>query len=271
TLKETRALAEARKSPSNKGTLTFEVDECFGRIIGKDSQWFITKGGCVMRKYAKLDGTTWKKQPDLLKIDIISKTTKISNKNKKNRSLNEFPPTVGTLSLARRVDMNELRAEEDTWSCTAATICLKKLGYIPGHIKGRSASTKKILENVNLRSELKIAIKVMYLPHILLAAMASSRRIVSILATGAKTSSKSMPCSFGTLSLARRVDMSRKEGKEVSEIDQFKMAHYSKKRKGMINEKANIIWNELRAEEATSSCTPAEICFKKLGLQFLDI
>ncbi|GJV89689.1 Myb domain protein 62 [Tanacetum coccineum] len=144
----------------------------------------------------------------------------------------------------------------------------------------------------------QIAIKVMYLPHILLAAMASSRRIVSILATGAKTSSKSMPCSFdcevvvllkisnknkknrslnefpptvGTLSLARRVDMSRREGKEVSEIDQFKMAHYSKKRKGMINEKANIIWNELRAEEATLSCTPAEICLKKLGLQFLDI
>ncbi|GJX62115.1 hypothetical protein Tco_0295015 [Tanacetum coccineum] len=52
--------------------------------------------------------------------------------------------------------LNELRAEEDTWSCTAATICLKKLGYIPGHIKGRSASTKKILENVNLRSELKV-------------------------------------------------------------------------------------------------------------------
>lgn len=28
-----------------------------------------------MRKYAKLDGTTWKKQPESLKTDIIIKTT----------------------------------------------------------------------------------------------------------------------------------------------------------------------------------------------------
>ncbi|GKB56326.1 Myb domain protein 62 [Tanacetum coccineum] len=77
TRKETRALGEIRKSRLNKGSLVFEVDESFGRIIGKNSQVFITKGGCVMRKYAKLDGTTWKKQPDLLKTDIISKTTLI--------------------------------------------------------------------------------------------------------------------------------------------------------------------------------------------------
>ncbi|GJU35446.1 hypothetical protein Tco_1183800 [Tanacetum coccineum] len=125
TRKETRALGETRKSQLNKGSLVFEVDESFGRIIGKNSQGFITKGGCVMRKYAKLDGTTWKKQPDLLKIDIISKTT------------------------------NDLQAEEATSSCTSAEICLKKLGHLPGHIKGRSASTKQILETVNLRSELK--------------------------------------------------------------------------------------------------------------------
>ncbi|GKB06381.1 Myb domain protein 62 [Tanacetum coccineum] len=59
---------------------------------------------------------------------------KISGKDKKNRSKNLVPPTVGTRSLARRVD---------------------ELGHLPGHIKGRSASTKQILETVNLRSELK--------------------------------------------------------------------------------------------------------------------
>ncbi|GKB70504.1 hypothetical protein Tco_0931916, partial [Tanacetum coccineum] len=48
--KETRALGETRKSRLNKGSLVFEVDESFGRIIGKNSQGFITKGGCVMRK-----------------------------------------------------------------------------------------------------------------------------------------------------------------------------------------------------------------------------
>ena len=52
----------------------FEVDECSGKIVGEDAQRFITKGGCVMRKFAKLDGTTWKKQPDSLKKDIITKT-----------------------------------------------------------------------------------------------------------------------------------------------------------------------------------------------------
>nr|GEX09984.1 protein STRUBBELIG-receptor family 8 [Tanacetum cinerariifolium] len=34
-------------------------------------------GGCVMRKFAKLDGTTWKNQPDLLKRDIITKFVNI--------------------------------------------------------------------------------------------------------------------------------------------------------------------------------------------------
>ncbi|GKE60264.1 hypothetical protein Tco_1510631, partial [Tanacetum coccineum] len=35
---------------------------------------------------------------------------------------------------------------------------------------------------------------------------------------------------------------SRREGKEVLEIDQYKMAHFSKKIKGMINKKATTIW-----------------------------
>ncbi|GKC76291.1 Myb domain protein 62, partial [Tanacetum coccineum] len=81
-----------------------------------------------------------------------------------------------------------------------------------------------------------------------------------------KNRSKNLvPPTVGTRSLARRVDESRREGKEVSEIEQYKMAHYSKKLKGMINEEADTIWNDLQAEEATSSCTSAEICLKKLG------
>ncbi|GJV30951.1 hypothetical protein Tco_1391351 [Tanacetum coccineum] len=74
TQKETRALSETRKIRLNKKNLGFEVDDCSGRIVGDDSQRFITKGGCVMKKFAKLDGTTWKKQPDLLKRDIITKS-----------------------------------------------------------------------------------------------------------------------------------------------------------------------------------------------------
>ncbi|GJW87869.1 Myb domain protein 62 [Tanacetum coccineum] len=207
TRKETRALGKTRKSRLNKGSLVFEVDESFGRIIGKNSQGFITKGGCVMRKYAKLDGTTWKKQPDLLKTDIISKTTENSNfdfKCTRMRSAmssqlgyqhrnhqyklhihyKEYETMEEAMTHPRREGKevleikqykmahyskrlkgmineeadtiwNDLQAEEATSSCTSAEICLKKLGHLPGHIKGRSASTKQILETVNLRSELK--------------------------------------------------------------------------------------------------------------------
>ncbi|GKB78960.1 hypothetical protein Tco_0945855 [Tanacetum coccineum] len=102
TRKETRALGETRKSCLNKKNLAFEVDDCSGRIVGDDSQRFITKGGCVMRKFAKLDGTTWKNQPDLLKRDIITKSV-----------------------------------------------------HIPGHIKGRSASTTNILGNEKLKLDLE--------------------------------------------------------------------------------------------------------------------
>ncbi|GKA29564.1 Myb domain protein 62 [Tanacetum coccineum] len=87
-----------------------------------------------------------------------------------------------------------------------------------------------------------------------------------------KNRSKNLvPPTVGTRPFARRVDESKREGKEVSEIEQYKMAHYSKKLKGMINEEADTIWvilmmqNDLQAEEATSSCTSAEICLKKLG------
>ncbi|GJV01832.1 hypothetical protein Tco_1335401 [Tanacetum coccineum] len=204
TRKETRALGETRKIRLNKGSLVFEVDESFGRIIGKNSQGFITKGGCVMRKYAKLDGTTWKKQPDLLITDIISKTTensdfdfkctrmrsamssqlgyqhrnhqyklhlhykeyetmeeamthppkgievsdwvllcerfasedfqKISEKNKKNRSKNLVPPTVGTRSLARRVDEVSSAGEKEKnfqkLNNTNGTLSKKLKGWI---------------------------------------------------------------------------------------------------------------------------------------------
>ncbi|GKB24804.1 hypothetical protein Tco_0864205, partial [Tanacetum coccineum] len=79
TRKESRALSANRKSRFNQRKLYFEIDDCAGRIVGDDSQTFITKGGCVVRECAVFDGRTWKKQPDLLKEDIISKTTEHSN------------------------------------------------------------------------------------------------------------------------------------------------------------------------------------------------
>ncbi|CAH1422178.1 unnamed protein product [Lactuca virosa] len=58
--------------------------------------------------------------------------------------------------------------------------------------------------------------------------------------------------------------MKKKEGEEVSFIERYKIGHFSKKKNQMINEKAGGIWNELLNEKASSSCSPAEICMKKL-------
>nr|GFB63723.1 myb domain protein 62 [Tanacetum cinerariifolium] len=68
----------------------------------------------------------------------------------------------------------------------------------------------------------------------------------------------------GTKSVARRIHMKKKQGKEVTTIGGYKIAHWSKKKKEMINDKATEIWSDLQNEEASSSCTPAEICIEKL-------
>nr|GFA75936.1 myb domain protein 62 [Tanacetum cinerariifolium] len=72
TWKETRALSATKRNRLNTRKLVFEVDDCAGRIVGEDSQTFITKGGCLVRESAKFNGTTWRKQQPLLKADIIS-------------------------------------------------------------------------------------------------------------------------------------------------------------------------------------------------------
>lgn len=89
------------------------------------------------------------------------------------------------------------------------------------------------------------------------------------------------------------MNQKRRQGQEVTAIDQYKIAHYSERKNKMVNEKADEIWvffycleyksnflnayvveiisfyysvmqNELQYDEATSSSTPAEICLKKL-------
>ncbi|GKD81024.1 hypothetical protein Tco_1347863, partial [Tanacetum coccineum] len=74
TRKETRALSANKKSIFNQRKLGFEIDDYEGHIVGDDSQTFIPKGGCVVRECVVFDGSTWKKQHDLLKEDIICKT-----------------------------------------------------------------------------------------------------------------------------------------------------------------------------------------------------
>ncbi|CAH1452996.1 unnamed protein product [Lactuca virosa] len=81
---------------------------------------------------------------------------KVSIRNKKNKSFNQVPPAVGTISIAMIVDMNEFLNEEASSSCSPAEICMKKLHRIPGYINGRSVSTKQVLGTEKLQMELEL-------------------------------------------------------------------------------------------------------------------
>ena len=54
------------------------------------------------------------------------------------------------------VVQHDLENEEANSSSTPAEICIEKLGYIPGHLKGRSASKRNILANESLQRELQL-------------------------------------------------------------------------------------------------------------------
>lgn len=64
-----------KKKRKDGGPLTIEIDECAGRIVGKDSQNIISKAGCVVRQYGQFDGSGWKKQKQAVKEEIISNCT----------------------------------------------------------------------------------------------------------------------------------------------------------------------------------------------------
>ena len=54
----TRNITLARKREDNE-TLTIEVDPSIRRIVGKDSQYFISESGCVVRKFGRLNVDKW--------------------------------------------------------------------------------------------------------------------------------------------------------------------------------------------------------------------
>ncbi|XP_071938605.1 uncharacterized protein [Coffea arabica] len=116
---------------------------------------------------------------------------KISERNKQNRAKNDCYTTVGTKSLARvvekkkrkedvelsEIDMFELsrkskksgglvndkaketldkmRELQATTSMTSKEICEQELGYVPGHIRGRSATKKQAAEVERWRHEIE--------------------------------------------------------------------------------------------------------------------
>nr|GEW11186.1 reverse transcriptase domain-containing protein [Tanacetum cinerariifolium] len=232
TRKETRALNEAKKRRLEKGKLVFEIDECTRRIIGQDSQRFITKGGCLVREYGLFDGTTWKKHPDFLKTDIISKCMENSTFDGKcKRSVDAIDSQLGNQHKNRQYRLHVIYFKFPTHE--EALVDPPSGIELPDWVKlcDKFASEKfQMLNEQNKKNR----------------------------------SFNLIPPAVGTKSVARRIDMKKREGKKVTAIDSYEIAHYCEKKKKMVSEEAVAVLNKLRSEEAAGSGTPAEICFKLL-------
>ncbi|GJV27437.1 hypothetical protein Tco_1383885 [Tanacetum coccineum] len=241
TRNESRALSANRKIRFNQRKLVFEIDDCAGRIVGDDSQTFITKGGCVVRECVVFYGRPWKKQPNLLKEDIVSKTT-------------EHSDFKSTCPLLARSIKTQLASHHRTRQYILHKHYLKyptkeeAMTHPPNGVK----VAEWVLLCDRFGSE-EFQIPPLIFGLKISATIKQNRACNEVLPT------------IGTKSVARRIHMKRKQGKEVTAIEGYKIAHWSKKKKAMINDKATEIWSDLQNEEASSSCTSAKIYIEKLG------
>ncbi|KAL3507291.1 hypothetical protein ACH5RR_032673 [Cinchona calisaya] len=70
----TRNLSLSRKMAA-KETLSIKVNDNIQRIVGKDSQYFITETGCIVQKLAKLDVAKWSKLVVEHRLDLYNLVT----------------------------------------------------------------------------------------------------------------------------------------------------------------------------------------------------
>ncbi|KAJ9553959.1 hypothetical protein OSB04_018004 [Centaurea solstitialis] len=210
TRKETRVLSETRKRRLNKGQLVFEVDECAGRIIGEDSQQFITKGGCLVRGHAKFDGTTWRNQSALLKEDIINKCMENSNYDR------SCQPMV-------RAIYTQLASQHRNKQCRL-------------HVYYRKFATKEDASRHPPNG-------ILGTNWVNLCDKFASEEFQKRSAKNKKNRSMNeVPPAVGTVSIARIVDKQRRrEGEQISAIEQYKIGHFSTKKNRMVNERADEI------------------------------
>ncbi|KAL6572390.1 hypothetical protein OROMI_013348 [Orobanche minor] len=181
---------------------------------GNDSQHIITKNGCLVREFAKFDGTTWKHQPQTIKDLIAKKCTEKSNHAGNSSTIKAIMKQAGNTHKNKQYRLH---------------LHYKKFS-------SREEAEKNCPENEKSRKNKE------------------------------NHSKNNTPPTVGSVSVARKIVMNRKKGgPEPSAIDLYHWSHYSEKNKRMVNDHAEQIMEELRAEEATSSRTPAEICVQKLG------
>ncbi|GJY04712.1 Myb domain protein 62 [Tanacetum coccineum] len=180
TKKESRALSANKKSRFNQRKLVFKIDDLLGR-----------------------------NKPDLLKEDIISKTT-------------EHSDFKSTCPLMARAMKTQLASHHKTRQYRLHKHYLRYL-------------TKEEV-TTHPPNDVKVAEWVL--------------QCYRISTTNKQNRAcNEVPPTVGTKSVARRIHMKRKRGKEVTAIEGYKIAHYSKKKKAMINDKANEIWEDYDSED----------------------
>ncbi|KAI3728823.1 hypothetical protein L6452_17467 [Arctium lappa] len=211
TRKESRVLSETRKRRLDKGQLVFEIDECAGRIIGEDNQRFITKGGCLVRDNAKFDGKTWRNQSDLLREDIINKCMENSNYDPNCRLMVRAIHTQ--LANQHKNKMYRLHVHYKKFSTKD-----EATRHPPNGITS-NIDWVKLCEEFASEEFQKMSAK-----------------------NKENRSMNEVPPAVGTVSIARIVDKRRREGEQVSAIEQYKIGHFSTKKNKMVNEKADEIW-----------------------------
>ncbi|KAL6580133.1 hypothetical protein OROMI_008157 [Orobanche minor] len=250
---------ERQDNDSHKATKE-RVGRVSGCIVGNDSQHIITKNGCLVREFAKFDGTTWKHQPQTIKDLIAKKCTEKSNHAGNSSTIKAIMKQAGNthknkqyrLHLHYKKFSSREEAEKnypenvkpDQW----LLLCAK---FASQHFQEKSRKNKENRSKNNTPPTV--------------GSVSVARKIV-MNSNKENRSKNNTPPTVGSVSVARKIVMNRKKGgPEPSAIDLYHWSHYSKKNKRMVNDHAEQIMEELRAEEATSSRTPAEICVQKLG------
>ncbi|KAK6947281.1 Major outer membrane lipoprotein Oprl [Dillenia turbinata] len=96
----TRNITLRRKRSANE-TISIVLDVEAKRIVGVDSQFFISESGCVVQKFGRHNVSKWAKMDENNRENIYNAAMKTSERNKKNRAHSENKTFCGTKSLAR--------------------------------------------------------------------------------------------------------------------------------------------------------------------------
>nr|GEU71107.1 reverse transcriptase domain-containing protein [Tanacetum cinerariifolium] len=142
----------------NTHNAAYQTDDLDAFIFNCDD--FSTAKAVLMARLSSYESDVLSKdtnssaQQDAMILSVFEQLSHqmLSKQIKKNSLFNLIPPNVGTKSVARRIDINNLRSEEAASSSTPLELCYKVLKCDPGHLRRCSEPKKEILAMENLRA-----------------------------------------------------------------------------------------------------------------------